>query len=82
MSSKLDEFAEKARRLAAESGESMKQKLGELPDSEEWDKLRWLAAELGEDAAFFVRKYPLQSVLGAAAVGFLLGATLTGRKKE
>lgn len=77
---KLDELAEKARKLAAEGGERLKQGLGSLPDSEEWEQLRTLAGTLGEDAAVFVRKYPLQSVLGAAALGFVLGTTMARRK--
>ena len=81
MTSKLEEFAEKARKIATESGESVKEKLSELPDSEEWEQLREAAAGLGEDAAVFVRKYPIQSVLGAVAVGFLLGSVL-GRKSR
>jgi ElaB/YqjD/DUF883 family membrane-anchored ribosome-binding protein len=78
--SKLDEFAEKARKLAAEHGEGVKDALGALPDSADWEELRKMAGNLGEDAAVFVRKYPLQSVLGAAALGFVLGASL-GRRR-
>jgi ElaB/YqjD/DUF883 family membrane-anchored ribosome-binding protein len=81
MTSKLEELAEKARKIAAETGESVKEKLSELPDSEDWEQLRQAAAGLGEDTAVFVRKYPIQSVLGAAAVGFLLGTAL-GRKSR
>lgn len=79
MNSKLDELAEKARKIATESSEAMKEKLGEF-QSEDWDQLKQVAGSLGEEAAVFVRKYPVQSVLGAAAIGFLLGASL-GKKK-
>jgi ElaB/YqjD/DUF883 family membrane-anchored ribosome-binding protein len=72
----FDEIAEKAKKVAAESSE----RLNELKDLEDWDQLREVAGSLGEEAAIFVRKYPLQSVLGAAAVGFLLGARL-GRRR-
>jgi len=72
----LDELAEKAKKVAAEGGERLK----DFKDSEDWEQIREVAGSLGEEAAIFVRKYPLQSVLGAAAVGFLLGASL-GRKR-
>ena len=79
MTSKLEEFAERAKKIAAESSDSVKEKLGEFQESADWDQIRDMAGTLGDDAAIFVRKYPLQSVLGAAVVGFLLGATL-GKK--
>jgi len=72
MLSKIEELAERAKKIAAESGV--------LKDSEEWEQLKKMAGDLGEDAAVFVRKYPIQSVLGGAAVGFLLG-TIFGRKR-
>lgn len=80
MSTPLDEFAERAKKIAAESGEAVKEKLGALGSVEDWEQLKQVAGDLGEDAAAFVRKYPLQSVLGAAVVGFLLGSNL-GRRK-
>lgn len=71
----FDEIADKAKKMAAEGGE----RLREFRNSEDLDQLREVAGSLGEEAAVFVRKYPLQSVLGAAAMGFLLGVSL-GRK--
>jgi len=76
MTSKFDDLAERAKKLAEESGEQ----LSSLKDSEEFEQVKKLAGELGEEAASFVRKYPLPSVLGAAVTGFLLGISL-GRKK-
>ncbi|MGZ3652407.1 MAG: hypothetical protein ACXVB9_00130 [Bdellovibrionota bacterium] len=73
---KLEELAEKAKKMAAEGGDTLK----EFRESEDWEQLKEMAGNLGEDAAVFVRKYPLQSVLGAAALGFFLGASL-GRKR-
>ena len=72
----LEELAEKAKKFATEGGESLK----EFQSSEDWEQLSKTAKNLGEDAAAFVRKYPLQSVLGAAALGFLLGSSV-GRKR-
>ena len=77
---KMDDLAERAKKIAADAGASMKEKLSEFKSKEDWDELRKVAAGLGEDAAGFVRKYPLQSVLGAAVLGFLLGTQL-GRKR-
>ena len=65
MTSKLDELAEKAKKLAE--------------GSEELAQMKKMASDMGEEAAAFVRKYPLQSVLGAAVAGFLLGSL--GRRK-
>lgn len=80
MHSKVDELAERARKIAAESGANVRDKLGALQDPEEWEELRKTAEALGGEAAAFVRKYPLQSLLGAAALGFLAGLSL-GRKR-
>lgn len=74
--SKLDELAEKAKKIAEESGERFEA----LKDSEELAQMKKAAADLGEEAAVFVRKYPLQSVFGAALAGLVLGLTI-GRKK-
>lgn len=80
MSSKIEELAERAKKAAAESGGEIKDKLSALAEGEDWEELKKLAGTMGEDAAAFVRKYPLQSVLGAAALGFLLGTTF-GKKR-
>lgn len=64
--SKLDDLAEQAKKLAE--------------DSIDVEEAKKLAAQLGEEAAVFVRKYPLQSVLGAAVAGFLLGSAWGKRK--
>ncbi len=79
MSSKLEDLAAKALKMATESGETVKDTLGEFQDSKEWEQVRQVAGDLGEEAAVFVRKYPLQSVVGAAAVGFLLGVVMKRR---
>ncbi len=75
MTKKLDELAEKAKKIAQDAGE----RIDELKDSEEVDRLKETASELGEEAAAIVRKYPLQAVLGAAVAGFILGSL--GRRK-
>ena len=49
----------------------------EHPDMEQAKKL---AGDLADQSAEFIRKYPLQSVCGAAAIGFMLGAFLAKRK--
>jgi ElaB/YqjD/DUF883 family membrane-anchored ribosome-binding protein len=76
----IDELAQKAKeqakKIAAESGERFKN----FRESEDFDQLREVAGGLGEEAAVFVRKYPIQSVAGALAIGLLIGASL-GRKK-
>ncbi len=73
----LDDLADKAKRMAAEG--EWKEKIGDLLEGEEAEAVKEMAGELAEGAANFVRKYPLQSVFGAVAVGFLFGA-LVNRK--
>ena len=75
MSKKIEDLAEEAKKIAEDAGA----RLEALKDSEEVEKLKAVAKELGSEAAAVVRKYPLQSVLGAAVAGFLLGTM--GRRK-
>lgn len=74
MSSDFSDFTERAKRMAAESSEELKEKLSSLGGAEELEKLRASAGEMAEEAADFIRKHPLPSVFGALAAGFLLGA--------
>jgi len=74
MSNDFSDFTERAKRMAAESSEDLKEKLSSLASAEDLEKLKESAGEMAEEAAAFVRKYPVQSVLGALAAGFLLGA--------
>jgi ElaB/YqjD/DUF883 family membrane-anchored ribosome-binding protein len=80
MGKELGEFAEKAGKLAAESAEAWKEKLGSLKGLESVEELQALAGDCAEDAAAFIRKYPLASVLGALGAGVLLGSLL-GRRR-
>lgn len=80
MSKEFNEFADKTKRAAAETAETLKEKLSSLQSLEEIEGLKEAAGELADEAAAFVRKYPVQSVLGAVAAGFLLGALLNRRK--
>lgn len=79
MSSDFSDFTERAKRVAAESSEELKEKLASLGSSEDLAKLRESAGEMAEEAAAFVRKHPLPSVFGALAAGFLLGAFFNRR---
>lgn len=80
MDDDFEKVKERAKRFAEEAGETVKEKLGNLQDSPEWEEIRQTATGLAKEAGEFVRKYPLQSVLGAAAVGLVLG-TLLGRRR-
>lgn len=75
-----EDFKEKAKRMAAEHADDLKEKFAHLASAEEIEKLKATAGELAEEAAAFVRKHPLPSVAGALAVGFLLGAFLRRRE--
>jgi ElaB/YqjD/DUF883 family membrane-anchored ribosome-binding protein len=72
---RLDELAGKAKKIAEEASAQ----LGSLKDSEEFESMKKMASDLGEEAAAVVRRYPLQSVLGAAVAGFLLGSLRRGK---
>ena len=37
------------------------------------DEMKKAASDLGQEAAKLVQKYPVQTLLGAVAIGFLLG---------
>jgi hypothetical protein len=79
MSGDFDDFTARAKRMAAESSEGLKEKLSSLADEADLAKLRESAGEMAEEAAAFVKKYPVPSVLGALAAGFLLGAFFNRR---
>lgn len=72
--SDFSDFTERAKRMAAESSEELKEKLSSVASAEDLEKLRESAGEMAEEAAVFIRKHPLPSVFGALAAGFLLGA--------
>ena len=80
MSNEFDDFTAKAKRAATDSAAGLKEKLSSLKDLEEIEGLKEAASELADEAAAFVRRYPVQSVLGAVAAGFVLGALVNRRK--
>jgi ElaB/YqjD/DUF883 family membrane-anchored ribosome-binding protein len=73
MSNDFSDFTERAKRMAAESSEELKEKLSSMASAEDLEKLKESAGEMAEEAAAFIRKHPLPAVFGALA-GFLLGA--------
>ena len=80
MANDFDELSQKAKRVAAEASEGLKEKLSSMKGLEDLDGMKEAAEGLAEDAAEFVRKYPVPSVLGALAAGFVIGAILTRRR--
>ena len=71
----FDDISDRTKRTASETMASVKEKLA-ASGIEDMEDVKAAAAELAEDAATFVRKYPLQSLFGALALGFLVGSTL------
>ena len=75
-----------AEKSNAESGSAFseaKEKMSKVLEEnmpQDLDEVKKLAGALADDAANFVKKYPLPSLLGALALGFLIGSSL-GRKK-
>lgn len=80
MSADFESLKEKAKTFAETGSEEIKDRLSKLKDSPDAEALREAASEMAEEAAVFVRKYPLQSLLGGLAVGFLLGSMLSRKK--
>ena len=79
MSDTFDEFTDKAKRAAAESAEELKAKLASLKEVN-LDELNEAVNEMAGDAAAFVRKYPIASVVGALTAGVVLGAIMSRRR--
>lgn len=60
--------------------ESLKEAFGKLEHQEDVQALKQSAKEVADTATEFIRKYPLQSVIGAAIIGFAVGSLLNKRK--
>lgn len=76
----MDDTFEKAKKAAGDAADSLKDKFQDWKGAPSSEEIRVLAKELAEDASAFVRKYPLQSLAGALAAGFLLGAFIQRRR--
>lgn len=76
----LEKLRARAQKMAEDAASNAKEKIDSLQDSEEWQEVRKMALGLAKESAEIVRKYPLQSVLGAAAAGFLLSSLLNRRR--
>lgn len=68
------------KKQASEFAENLKEKIGESLNHEDVQAMKETAQEVADSATDFIRKYPLQSVLGAAVVGFALASLLNRRK--
>lgn len=66
--------------ISTKLSESLKEALDKIEHNEDMQAMKDSAKEVADAATEFIRKYPLQSVFGAAAVGFIL-ASLINRKK-
>ncbi len=66
--------------ISAKLSESLNEALNKIENSEDVQAMKDSAKEVADVATDFIRKYPLQSVVGAAVVGFIL-ANLINRKK-
>lgn len=56
--------------------DDLKETFEKMDVDEEILKLQETADEVAHVATDFIRKYPIQTVLGAAAVGFLIGVLI------
>ncbi|MGZ3693584.1 MAG: hypothetical protein ACXWQO_05300 [Bdellovibrionota bacterium] len=80
MDEDFENLKARAKKMAEDATENVKEKLEGLKDSPEWEEIRTMALNLSKEAAEVVRKYPLQSVAGAAAIGFVLSSLLNRRR--
>lgn len=60
--------------------DDLKKVLENLDDQEDVVKMKKQAKEVADVATEFIKEYPMQTVVGAAVVGFAFGY-LMGRKK-
>ncbi len=60
--------------------ESLKEALSKWANHEDVSAMKESAKEVADTAAEFVRKYPIQSLIGAVAIGYVLGSLTTKRK--
>ena len=72
----IKDAAQKAKELTEELKEHTKVFLQDFDAQEQMENMKESMAELADATAKFVRKYPLQSILGAAAAGFLLSSLI------
>jgi ElaB/YqjD/DUF883 family membrane-anchored ribosome-binding protein len=56
--------------------EEIKKTFEQYGNSGEIGDLKKIASDAADETAQFVKKYPIQSVLGAAVIGFLLASYL------
>lgn len=59
-----------------DTAEQLKKSFENFNSEEELQALQKTAKEVADVATDFIRKYPIQSVIGAAAVGFIIGSLL------
>lgn len=59
-----------------DTAEQIKKSFENFKSEEELQALQKTAKEVADVAADFIRKYPIQTVIGAAAVGFIIGSLL------
>jgi ElaB/YqjD/DUF883 family membrane-anchored ribosome-binding protein len=58
----------------------LKETLKDIDQDEDVTAMKETAKEVADVASEFIKKYPIQSVLGAVAIGFILG-NLTSKRK-
>lgn len=66
--------------ISIKLSESLKDAFEKIEHNEDVQAMKDSAKEVADVATEFIRKYPIQSVLGAAAVGFVLGNILSKKK--
>jgi ElaB/YqjD/DUF883 family membrane-anchored ribosome-binding protein len=60
--------------------DNLKEAFENIEDNEDVAAMKESAKEIADTATELIRKYPLQSVIGAAVIGFALGSLLNRRK--
>lgn len=66
--------------ISTQFSESLKKAFEKVENTEDIQAMKDSAKEVADVATDFIRKYPLQSVLGATILGFVLGNIFSKRK--
>jgi len=66
--------------LSNKLSDGLKEAFEKMEHNEDVQAMKESAKEVADVATDFIRKYPIQSVLGAVAIGFVLGSVMNRKK--
>lgn len=69
-----------AENISSKLSEDLKEAFKKIESNEDIQAMKDSAKEVADAATDFIRKYPIQSVLGGIAIGFFLSSIINKRK--